>query len=495
MAEQARSFIGSVSLLALGGIISQAIGILALPVTSRLFPPEAFGIQTVFLSAAGILASFASLKYELAIMLPPDDRDAAGILALSMLILCIFTGITGVIVLISGEGILNLLHLPKLRTFLPLIPLGVFLTGGMNILNLWMLRRKQFGEVSGVRIAGKASQTSYAIGSGALGHGSGGALIVSSLLEAGIQTVLYSFSTARKAGILFSRLSFSGLKTIALRYIRFPLYTSWSGLLNTISLTAPAILVAMFFGMEAGGYYSRALALIQVPMFFLGDSIRDVFFSRAGSMKAAGEDISEFLDGIVRRVIGIILLPVLMVLLIGPEIFIVIAGKEWFAAGVYSRILTPWMFFGFISMPLGVLLYIHERQNVLLVYNILLIIARCVTLILGGVLHLGIETTLICFSLASAALSAWIVFYSLRLEKASLRRFLLHAGRYAAYSAPAVSLISLGKWYFHLSPLPMLILGIAVSASYWWLSLRNDPEIMTRASECMGRLFGSSHQK
>ena len=266
-----------------------------------------------------------------------------------------------------------------------------------------MLRRKQFGGVSGARIAGKTSQATLAIGSGTLGYGSGGALIASSLLEAGVQSALFTLSTARNAAHLFTRLSFSGLKTIAVRYIRFPLYTSWSGLLNTISLTAPAVLVAVFFGMEAGGYYSRALALIQVPMFFLGDSIRDVFFQWAGARKAAGEDISAFLDGIVRRLIGIILLPVLMVLLIGPEIFVVVAGEEWFNAGVYSRILTPWMFFGFISMPLGILLYIHERQSVILIYNIFLIIARCVTLVLGGNLHLGIENTLLCFSLASAA--------------------------------------------------------------------------------------------
>ncbi|MHB9028333.1 MAG: oligosaccharide flippase family protein, partial [Candidatus Latescibacterota bacterium] len=343
---------------------------------------------------------------------------------------------------------------------------------------------------AGARITGKASQAAIAMGTGVLGHATGGALIASSLIEAAVHSVLFIISTFWVTVHYFRSLSFSGMKKLAVRYIRFPLYTSWSGLLNTISLTVPAILVAAFFGMEAGGYYSRALALTQVPMFFLGDSIRDVFFQWASARIAKGEDISTFIEGIVRRLIGIILLPMLMVMLIGPEIFVVVAGKQWLDAGVYSRILAPWMFFGFISMPLGMLLYIHERQNVILLYNVFLLLARCATLAIGGSLHASDEFTLFFFSLASTLMSGWVVFYALRLERVPLRRFFFHTGSCALFSAPTLLLTALGKWGFMLPPLPTLILGAVSSVSYWWLFIRHDPEIMARGSEFLGRTFG-----
>jgi O-antigen/teichoic acid export membrane protein len=46
------------------------VTVLASPITSRLFGPEAFGLAALFLSGAAMLAAIACLRYEMAIVLP-----------------------------------------------------------------------------------------------------------------------------------------------------------------------------------------------------------------------------------------------------------------------------------------------------------------------------------------------------------------------------------------------------------------------------------------
>lgn len=58
------------------------LGVLVAPVIARLFAPEAFGVVALFLSIAGIICVVVCLRYELSIMLPKTDEEAANLLEL-----------------------------------------------------------------------------------------------------------------------------------------------------------------------------------------------------------------------------------------------------------------------------------------------------------------------------------------------------------------------------------------------------------------------------
>ena len=60
-----------------GAIVSQAIGIGALPLLARLYSPEAFGALQIYMSAIGVLMMFTTLRYEVAILLPEDRTELA----------------------------------------------------------------------------------------------------------------------------------------------------------------------------------------------------------------------------------------------------------------------------------------------------------------------------------------------------------------------------------------------------------------------------------
>ena len=76
------TFADNVLTIAGGTTLALGVSVLASPITSRLFGPEAFGLAALFQSGAAMLAAIACLRYEMAIVLPKKDEDAAPLFAL-----------------------------------------------------------------------------------------------------------------------------------------------------------------------------------------------------------------------------------------------------------------------------------------------------------------------------------------------------------------------------------------------------------------------------
>ena len=72
--------------LVTGTTIAQIITILASPVITRLYGPEAFGLLAIFTSITSIISVIICLRYEPAIMLPKSDEEAANVFGLCILI-------------------------------------------------------------------------------------------------------------------------------------------------------------------------------------------------------------------------------------------------------------------------------------------------------------------------------------------------------------------------------------------------------------------------
>ena len=76
-------FVGNVLTLASGTAVSQLITIVAIPLISRLFDPDEFGVAALFLSIVTLLSVVATLRFEKAIVLPKSDDTAVNLFMLS----------------------------------------------------------------------------------------------------------------------------------------------------------------------------------------------------------------------------------------------------------------------------------------------------------------------------------------------------------------------------------------------------------------------------
>ena len=476
--KYSESFAGNVSILAFSSISVQLLTILAFPVTSRLFKPEAFGIMAAFISITGILVNVASFRYELALVLPGEKDEAAHVFTLGFLITFIVTAFTVLIIALFGRTVLILGNVPELIRYMWLFPVTIFFTGYANLFNYWYIRLKAFREIATVRLISKISHVGSAIGFGFLGYTSAFYLITAAIIFQISATFIYLFLSLRYFyGFITRKCSISEIVNVAKKYIKFPLYSSWSDLLNVASQSVPIILITAFFGTAVAGFYSRALALVHVPFFFLSTSIRDVFFQRVSEKKSAGENISDFIESITKRLVSIILLPMLLLILISTDLFVIIAGERWLDAGVYTRLLIPWMCVGFISFPLSVLFPVMNLQDIQLVYNIFLFIARVAALCIGGIFIKDEEMTILLFSGVGTVFSLWMIFYLMTRNNIKFVKFISYFVLYFSYSLPFLVIAAFGKWWMKFPPLFNILSCFCLSLLYFFIVIRRDSEL------------------
>lgn len=70
------STVRSIATLLTGTVASQVIGVITMPILSRIYGPGAFGILAIFLSVSAVVSMVAALRYEYAIVLPEREEDA-----------------------------------------------------------------------------------------------------------------------------------------------------------------------------------------------------------------------------------------------------------------------------------------------------------------------------------------------------------------------------------------------------------------------------------
>ena len=159
MSKSPSPFVSNVLKLTSGSVIAQGLGILVAPILTRLFAPEAFGVAALFASITGIIGVVACLRYELSIMLPKTDDEAANLFGVSVFFVLVVTGISAFVILFAGDRIAQLLNSPYLSKYLWLVPPTVFLSGVFLALNYWNSRTKHFGRLSIARVGGSGRAT------------------------------------------------------------------------------------------------------------------------------------------------------------------------------------------------------------------------------------------------------------------------------------------------------------------------------------------------
>jgi len=378
------TFAGNVLKLVTGSVFAQGIGVLAAPIVARLFAPEAFGVAALFTSIAGIISVVACLRYELSIMLPKTNEEAANLLGLSLFFVLITTAISALIIFFAGNVIAGLLKSSELKRYLWLVPIAVFVTGIFTALNYWNSRTKHFGRLSVARVVSSVITQTGNLGAGFSGFISGGVLIVARVFGQFVSAVLLGAQIWRGNHRLFNEnirwgKMIAGLK----RYKKFPVYNTWSALLNTTSQFLPILFLAYFFSPKIVGFFAFGRQVLFLPASLIGQAIGQVFFQKASEARYQGQ-LGVVVEEVFRRLVSLGMFPFLILMFLGKDLFLFVFGPQWSEAGVYAQILGPWIFFAFIYSPLTFLFIVLEAQKEALFVDVVLFSSRFIVLAIGG---------------------------------------------------------------------------------------------------------------
>ncbi|MCC5881193.1 MAG: oligosaccharide flippase family protein [Halomonas sp.] len=396
-----QAFARGVSVLVGGTAGAQLLTLLAAPLLTRLYGPEDFGLLAVY---GGLLALFtvvASGRYQLAIPLPETQREAAEVLALSLLLVSLTTLGALLLVGLGGRGLAELLGVPALTPWLWLLPLGVAFAGTYQAVTHWAVRTRAFSTIAATRI--KQSLALLFIQLAASPIGAGG-LLLGHAAGQGAGTLTLARPALR--AIKEHRIGPVGMWSAARRYRKFPLFSTWSGLFNTLGKQLPPLLFAALFSPLAAGLYALAHRVLAMPMALIGEAVGKVFFASAAEAHRRGE-----LGALVAKVHAVLaqvaMPPAIVLVLIGPDLFALVFGERWREAGEFARWMAPWLYLVFVTSPLSHLFSVLERQGQGLIFQTVMLVVRVAAIAIGAAAD-DLLLTVALFSLGSAA--CWIGF-------------------------------------------------------------------------------------
>jgi len=402
------SFGRDVLKLVSGTALAQVLTILAMPILTRLYAPEPFGTLILFISLTSIISLVSCMGYECAIMLPKTDEQAANVLGVSLGFVAIISALTVPVVWWSRVPLSQWFAAPRLASYLWCMPPTVLIAGMFLALSGWKSRARRFGQLSVARIAQSLATLSTQLGGGCAGIATGGMLIGGQIAGQAAATAVLSRQVWQEDRTLIRRsLRLSAMVSAIRRYRRFPLYSSWSALLNSLSWQTPALLLSAFFSPIVAGYYALGFRVLQMPMSLIGSAVAQVFFQRAAEARSQGT-VGHLTETIFRRLVLISLFPMLTLAIVGRDLYIVVFGSRWAEAGHYTQILSVWALFWFISSPLQDLTSALEKQRFTAVWNLGLLITRVLSLVVGGLLG-DVYLTLILFSATGILMYGFLV--------------------------------------------------------------------------------------
>lgn len=374
-------FIANVAKLATGGALAQVIALACAPILTRLYTPEDFGLLGVFSAIVAVISVTATLRYDLAIILPPSNTAAWALLKFIGKITLVIVIALSLVTFPFRSWFANLLRVPGLDTYYILLPLVVLGAGWGSLAANWALRGKQFGALAKTSVSSSLAGNGFKIGAGTLGFG-GGSLIIALIVQQWFRLIVLS-------RILWKTIPHEvaedgeALK-LAKQYSEFPKYRMLQDGLSILANQLPNILLAIYFSPLIVGFYLLTVRVLQAPSSIIKDSVGKAFYQQAAETKNRKGNLLKLNDRMTLVMLGIMVLPVFTFCFLGPTIFTIIFGDEWAIAGQYSQYIIFMIALSFANVPGVSAVTAIGRNKQLLGFGVFSMIARSGAIIIGG---------------------------------------------------------------------------------------------------------------
>ena len=398
-----------------GTTIAQGILFLIVPILSRLYSDELFGLYFVFMSIVMILKVITTLRFELAIILPKEDKDAVNLVFLTLSINLIVSILLAMLVFLFHDFFNSLLGEKNLGKYLYLIPISTFLTGFYETFNYWNNRIKKYKNISYSKILKSTSVGSWNIVFGFSGFKNFG-LIPGQIFGLFISGLFLFITSIKEISKLIKYVSFKRTVFLIKKYKNIPQFNTLINLLVNVSNEVPILMLTNYFGASTVGLYGMANRIIASPSELISKSVGQVFFQKASEIFNNNGDLHSFLKKTYWNMLKIALLIFIPALIISPSLKYIL-GVEWLQTGYYAMLIIPLFFLKFMNNPVSSVFVILNQQKKLFIYYFIVFLFRILSIYIGYKIFNNSFIAIGFFVLSGIIFNVFLIFYFLRMTK------------------------------------------------------------------------------
>ncbi|HEX7892061.1 MAG TPA: oligosaccharide flippase family protein [Ramlibacter sp.] len=322
-----------------GTVMAQALPLLASPLLARLYSPEAFGLQTLFMGLAASLAVLATCRMDLAVVLPEDDSEAlalVGLVALSTLAVCALTwAAVPLASALAGRA------LPL--QWLAMLPLMVLATAVFQLATGLASRKRAFRGVAMASVANQAVYVGSALAMGFAGAWSQG-LVLAKLAGQAVAALLLGRASLGEIVAAVRGWSLRASLSAARKYRQFLVFNTPYSLVGSVARDAPVYTFSALAAVGLAGFFGLARAVLLAPTLLASNAFSQVFYREAVALK--GTSRLQDLTATLLRFGLLATAPLFAFCAVwGDNLFVTLFGESWRTAGVFAMALAPaaWM--------------------------------------------------------------------------------------------------------------------------------------------------------
>ncbi len=366
-----------------GGALAQVLPLLLGPWLTRIYSPTEFGQFSLVWTLSTNLAVIGCARYEFALPLERDDKQASLLMSLCGRLLLTITAVSVVIAW--------LLTTWKQLPLFWLLPAALLSGGATQWLILWATRAQRFQLLASARVLQYGGGALLQLLLGLLQFGAVGLLL--GPLLAGLAAALLLARPAPLGGwSSLWRSEHGAVKTMALRHRDFPLLNTPHAFAGALQDSLAMLLIATWTGDAAAGYWALALRYLKAPASLVGGALSQTLYPRLVHA-ADGAEALQVVRQAMALLAGLALALMAALMLWGPWLFETLFGERWHDAGLLARALAPYIALHFIASPLSVTTMAWRAQGwalrLALVGQVMFVLGLVAGLYWGGLIGAG----------------------------------------------------------------------------------------------------------
>lgn len=399
------SFLKFTSIVFTGNLLAQVIIFVAFVLFARYFEQADIGIYTVFISVVTLLSIPATGRYELAIMLPKEKKDASSLLILSVSLAALFSVFLFAFIYVFSITA----YFPKLqqiRDVLELLPLGIFLMASFQSFIVFYNKLHTFKLNALLKVVQALGMLSVSFFIALQNEFSAKSLVLGWIISQGIVFVIYAIFFLMS----YEKDTLKNILELMRAYKRYPTISLASNVVNTFSAELPNYFIPAFWGASVQTLYAYSARVAAVPFNFIGSSVGQVFYSVSNQL--AVENPKELLPYLKKTCKLLFLFSITIfsiAIVLSDYLFPLFFGQDYVAAVPYFKYLAVAAIFVFVQSPVSVISDVVNRLKPPFVFTVCSVSIKISVLLLAANFLENPVQMIALYSVTNAGLSLfWI---------------------------------------------------------------------------------------